>query len=161
MPDAARRGVRRLRAGSDERPVDDGDVNDDDEARRAAALDAAATWRPVVVLKGARTIIAAPMGRRHRAVEPSPATGGTGDVLAGPTMRLLAQGLDPFAAARLGVYLHGLSGDAAEPVRRLGTARVRTCPTASRRPQAPVDGGGAKDREKRLDFGAVVPPTCR
>jgi NAD(P)H-hydrate epimerase len=42
---------------------------------------------------------------------PALATGGTGDVLAGAIGSLLAQGLDAFAAARLGVYLHGVAGD--------------------------------------------------
>src|SRR3954454_8933442 len=53
----------RLRAGSgDGSSHDDGDVSDDDEARLPAAVDAASTWGSVVVLKGARTIIAAPDG---------------------------------------------------------------------------------------------------
>ena len=43
---------------------------------------------------------------------PALATGGTGDVLAGAIGALLAQALPPFDAARLGVYLHGLAGDA-------------------------------------------------
>ena len=104
----------RLRAGSGDRPADDGDVSGDDDARLAAALDAAATWRSVVVLKGARTIVAAPDGSAAIAPfeNPALATGGTGDVLSGAIGSLLAQGLDPFAAARLGVYLHGLAGDA-------------------------------------------------
>ena len=104
----------RLRAGSGDRAADDGDLADDDDARLAAALDAAATWRSVVVLKGARTVIAAPDGSAAIAPfeNPALATGGTGDVLSGAIGALLAQGLDPFAAARLGVYLHGLAGDA-------------------------------------------------
>ena len=67
----------RLRAGSGDRAADDGDLADDDDARLAAALDAAATWGSVVVLKGARTIIAAPDGsRRDRPVrEPGPGHG--------------------------------------------------------------------------------------
>lgn len=103
----------RLRAGSSDHPADDGDVNADDDARLAAALDAAATWRSVIVLKGARTIIAAPDGTAAIAPfeNPALATGGTGDVLAGAIGSLLAQGLEPFAAARLGVYLHGLAGE--------------------------------------------------
>jgi hydroxyethylthiazole kinase-like uncharacterized protein yjeF len=104
----------RLRAGGDGPPVDDGDLVADDEARLAAALAAAATWRSVVVLKGARTVVAAPDGAAAIAPfeNPALATGGTGDVLSGTIGSLLAQGLDPFAAARLGVYLHGLAGDA-------------------------------------------------
>jgi len=68
----------------------------------------------VVVLKGARTIIAAPDGSAAIAPfeNPALATGGTGDVLAGAIGALLAQGLEPFAAARAGVYLHGMAGDA-------------------------------------------------
>ncbi len=43
------------------------------------------------------------------------ATGGSGDVLSGLIGGLLAQGMDPFPAAKLGVYLHGLAGDQAVP----------------------------------------------
>ena len=43
---------------------------------------------------------------------PGLATGGTGDVLAGTIGALLAQGMAPYAAARLGVYLHGSAGEA-------------------------------------------------
>jgi NAD(P)H-hydrate epimerase len=39
------------------------------------------------------------------------ATGGSGDVLTGLITALGAQGMEPFAAAQLGVYLHGLAGD--------------------------------------------------
>src|SRR4051812_12448379 len=104
----------RLRAGSSDQPADDGDLEGDDGARLAASIDAATTWGSVVVLKGARTIIAAPDGSAAIAPfeNPALATGGTGDVLAGTIGALLAQGLDPFAAARLGVYLHGMSGEA-------------------------------------------------
>jgi len=112
----------RLRAGSGDPAPDDGDVSADDEARLAAARSAATTWGSVVVLKGARTIIAAPDGSVAIAPfeNPALATGGTGDVLAGAIGSLLAQGLAPFDAARLGVYLHGLAGDAVRE--RLGDA---------------------------------------
>ena len=80
-------------------------------------------WGQVVVLKGARTVIAAPdgdgRGRARSRTRPS-RRGGTGDVLAGAIGALLAQGLEPFAAARLGVYLHGLAGDGVRE--RLGDA---------------------------------------
>jgi len=105
---------KRLRTGSGIEPDADGDLADDDDARVAAAKDAAATWRQVVVLKGARTVIASPDGEVVVAPfeNPALATGGTGDVLAGAIGSLLAQGLAPYAAARLGVYLHGTAGDA-------------------------------------------------
>lgn len=113
---------RRLRAGMGLDPDDDGDLVEDDAARAAAAHDAAATWDQVVVLKGARTVIAAPDGTSAVAPfeNPALASGGTGDVLAGAIGALLAQGLDPFAAARLGVYLHGAAGEAVRS--RIGDA---------------------------------------
>ena len=103
----------RLRAGSGHVPADDGDLTDDDDARAAAASAAAVEWRQVVVLKGARTVIAAPDGSIAIAPfeNPAMASGGTGDVLAGTIGALLAQGLAPFDAARLGVYLHGVAGE--------------------------------------------------
>ena len=103
----------RLRAGSGREPADDGDLNADDAARSVAARDAASTWNQVVVLKGAKTVIAAPDGRMAVAPfeNPALASGGTGDVLAGVIGSLLAQGVGPYDAARLGVYLHGLAGD--------------------------------------------------
>ncbi len=104
----------RLRAGSGVDPGADGDLAGDDVARATAAGEAASTWGQVVVLKGAKTVIAAPDGRVSVAPfeNPALATGGTGDVLAGTIGSLLAQGVAPFDAARLGVYLHGLAGDA-------------------------------------------------
>ena len=112
----------RLRAGSGREPDADGDLVADDVARAVAARDAATTWRQVVVLKGARTVIAGPDGRLAVAPfeNPALATGGTGDVLSGAIGSLLAQGLAPYDAARLGVYLHGLAGDTVRE--RLGDA---------------------------------------
>ena len=67
----------------------------------------------VVVLKGAGTVTAAPDGRAvvNTTGGPILGTGGTGDVLAGLIGALLAQGVEPFAAACLGVFLHGAAGD--------------------------------------------------
>lgn len=112
----------RLRAGAGVDPGADGDLSDDDSARATAAREAAGTWRQVVVLKGARTVIAEPDGAVHVApfVNPALASGGTGDVLAGVVGALLAQGLRPGDAARLGVYLHGMAGEAVRD--RLGDA---------------------------------------
>lgn len=114
----------RLRAGASVAATDDGDLGADDAARAAAARDAAAAWGHVVVLKGARTVIADPDGTLSVAPfeNPALATGGTGDVLAGTIGALLAQGLEPAAAARLGVYLHGLAGESVRD--RMGDAGV-------------------------------------
>lgn len=104
----------RLRAASGVEPGADGDLIADDDARAAAASDAARTWGQVVVLKGARTVVAAPDGALAVAPfeNPALASGGTGDVLAGTIGALLAQGLAPYDAARLGVHLHGAAGEA-------------------------------------------------
>ena len=111
----------RLRAGAGIDKAADGDL-DEDEARRAAAKAAAEAWGQVVVLKGARTVIAEPDGTVTVAPfeNPALATGGTGDVLAGIIGALLAQGLPPGPAARLGVYLHGAAGESIRD--RLGDA---------------------------------------
>jgi NAD(P)H-hydrate epimerase len=73
----------------------------------------AEAWRAVVVLKGARTVVAAP--GRLPAVIPTGnaglATGGTGDVLAGLCGALLAAGLPAADAARAGAWVHGAAGD--------------------------------------------------
>ena len=70
-------------------------------------------WRAVVVLKGAPTVVASADG--HTTVNPTGnpgmATAGMGDVLTGGIAALIAQGLGPYDAARLGVYLHGMAGD--------------------------------------------------
>jgi NAD(P)H-hydrate epimerase len=81
--------------------------------RPAAARALAERSGAVAVLKGARTLIAAPEGSLwiNPTGGPGLATGGTGDVLAGVIGGLLAQGLAPLDAARLGVYLHGAAGD--------------------------------------------------
>jgi hydroxyethylthiazole kinase-like uncharacterized protein yjeF len=103
----------RLREGAAMEPADAGDLSADDAARRAAASAAAIAWQQVIVLKGAKTVIAEPDGTITVAPfeNPALATGGTGDVLAGIIGALLAQGVAPGAAARLGVYLHGTAGD--------------------------------------------------
>jgi hydroxyethylthiazole kinase-like uncharacterized protein yjeF len=88
-------------------------VGDEDDERAARAVEAAARFGQVVVLKGAGTVIAGPDGRLARApfVNPALSTAGTGDVLAGTIGALLAQGVGPFEAAALGVYLHGAAAD--------------------------------------------------
>ena len=67
----------------------------------------------ILVLKGAGTVIAHPDGRIaiNSTGNAGMATGGMGDVLTGLIGGFLAQGLDPWPAACLGVYLHGMAGD--------------------------------------------------
>ncbi|MBN1370307.1 MAG: NAD(P)H-hydrate dehydratase, partial [Dehalococcoidaceae bacterium] len=76
------------------------------------ATRAAREWGTVVVLKGAYTVIASPEGktRVNPFSSPALASAGTGDVLAGIISALMAQGLDTFEAASLGVFLHAGAG---------------------------------------------------
>lgn len=76
-----------------------------------------------VVLKGARTVMAAPDGWTwiNPTGNPGMASGGMGDVLAGVIGGLLAQGYAPHEACQLGVFLHGTAGDlAAQEVGEIG-----------------------------------------
>lgn len=84
--------------------------------RIGIAGQSAADWRQTVLLKGAHTVVASPNGTRCILpfANPALAAGGTGDVLTGIIGGLLAQGLTPYDAARLGGFLHGT---AAEQVR--------------------------------------------
>jgi hydroxyethylthiazole kinase-like uncharacterized protein yjeF len=80
--------------------------------RVGAARKAAKEWGAVVVLKGARTVVADPDGRSSEDPHevPALATGGTGDVLSGIIGGLLAQGSNPYEAAVTGVYIHAAAG---------------------------------------------------
>ena len=81
--------------------------------RVAVAREWADRWGATLVLKGAYTVIASP-GEPVRIApfaNPGLATGGTGDVLSGVIVSLLAQGLSPPDAAAIGVYLHGTAAE--------------------------------------------------
>ena len=81
--------------------------------RFGMAVRAAEETDSVVILKGAGTVVAA-KGKSlsvNMTGNPGMATGGMGDVLSGFVAGLAAQGIDPFDAARVGVYLHGRAGD--------------------------------------------------
>ena len=89
-----------------------------------------------MLLKGDNTVVADPDGRLavNPTGVPSLATGGTGDVLTGLTGSLLAQGLDPFDAARLGAWVHGRA--AALAVADLGPVSVAAGDVAEHLPGA-------------------------
>ena len=92
-----------------------------DEERVEFARECAAAWGHVVLLKGAYTVVAAPpdsVSGDGRATllpfaNPLLAVGGSGDVLGGVIVGLLAQGVKPYEAAVLGGYLHGAAGQLA------------------------------------------------
>jgi NAD(P)H-hydrate epimerase len=100
------------------------------------ATQKAAAWNQIVLLKGAHTIVAAPDGRVRVLpfATPALATAGTGDVLAGTIVSLLAQGLEPFDAAVVGAYLHGLAGSLAAV--DVGPAGVVASDVVANLPQA-------------------------
>lgn len=82
-------------------------------------------WGHVVVLKGAFTVIASPEGQQAiiPVASPALARAGTGDVLAGVIVGLLAQGVPPFQSAVLGAWIHAYAGLKAAEVLG-GTASV-------------------------------------
>ncbi len=87
--------------------------------RIGAARRYAAEHGVTLVLKGARTVVAAPDGAVfvNTTGHPGMSTGGTGDVLTGTISGLIAQGLSPLQAAAFGVYLHGRAGERAAELR--------------------------------------------
>ena len=81
--------------------------------RISLAKSFAAEHNAVVALKGVNTVIASPDGKAfvNTTGNAGLAKGGSGDVLTGIIAGLTAQGVEPFSAAVLGVYLHGLAAD--------------------------------------------------
>jgi ADP-dependent NAD(P)H-hydrate dehydratase / NAD(P)H-hydrate epimerase len=100
------------------------------------AAERARAWGVTVLLKGNNTVIAGPDGRLavNPTGVPALASGGTGDVLTGLTGALLAQGLEPFDAARLGAWVHGRAGALA--VADLGPVSVAAGDVAEHLPAA-------------------------
>lgn len=86
----------------------------DRKAQQESAMRLAKRWQCVFVLKGSITFVTD--GQTHwsnSTGNPGMAKGGSGDCLTGVISGLMAQGLSPFDAARLGVFVHGLAGDLA------------------------------------------------
>lgn len=83
--------------------------------RKKVAKDFSLRYNLVTVLKGYNTIVVSPAGEIwiNKNGNPGMATAGCGDVLSGIIAGLVGQGIKPFLAAKLAVYLHGLSGDLA------------------------------------------------
>ncbi len=73
-------------------------------------------YNVITVLKGANTIVTDTKGDVYvnTTGNPGMATAGSGDVLTGMIASFIGQGVKPELAAKLGVYLHGLSGDLAK-----------------------------------------------
>lgn len=90
-------------------------VGDVQEHRVEYAKRFACTYNCVLVLKGANTIVAAPNGEVYFNVTGNygMAKGGSGDVLSGIIVSLLANGYDTLSAALTAVYVHGKAGDMA------------------------------------------------
>jgi len=83
--------------------------------RRDLALQFAARYKLVLVLKGHGTIVTDGLRvYQNTTGNPGMATAGSGDVLAGAIAALVGQRLPPFDAAQLAVHVHGLAGDLAK-----------------------------------------------
>jgi NAD(P)H-hydrate epimerase len=106
--------------------------------RAATARELARRSRSVVLLKGARTLIADPAGSLwiNPTGGPGLSAGGSGDVLAGAIAALLASGAAPSEAAALVAYLHGRSGERAGPVGVLASEVARGLPEVWRELQS-------------------------
>ena len=114
--------------------VDSGDV---DAARLDSARRTADASGAIVVLKGDDTIVARPDGvvAVARGGSPALATAGTGDVLSGVLVALLARGLEPWHAACAGVHAHQVAGrlaarDQGGPDGVIATDVIRAMPRA-------------------------------
>jgi len=83
--------------------------------RHLKQIEMAKQYSVYIVLKGAHTSVTTPDGHCffNTTGNPGMATAGSGDVLTGIIVSLLAQGLSPLKAACVGVWLHGAAGDIA------------------------------------------------
>ena len=104
--------------------------------RESGARAYAARWGVYLVLKGHRTIVAAPDGRLavNTTGNSGMAKGGSGDILSGMVVSLLGQGMEPFDACCAAVYCHGRAGDMAAA--ELGERGMSPADLRSRLPYA-------------------------
>lgn len=88
-------------------------VKEINENRLQTASEFSNKYNCIMVLKGARTVIAEPGGKAYvnPTGNPNLGSGGTGDVLSGMIAGFLAKGFEPAEAACIAVYLHGLAAD--------------------------------------------------
>lgn len=112
-----------------------------EQDRKGAALAFAKRHNCIVVLKGPQTVVASPAGKTYvnKTGNAGMATAGSGDVLTGMLTALLGQGIEPFTAAKTGVYLHGLAGDLAARAR--GKAAMIATDIIDHIPQAITSAG--------------------
>jgi NAD(P)H-hydrate epimerase len=124
------------------------DIADVQADRLALARRYADKWGVIVLLKGAPSIVAAPDGRAriNPFTNPALATGGTGDVLGGTIAGFLAQGVEPFDAACLGLYVNSWAGELLR--QDLGSAGILASDLARALPRAMRDlrGEGTPSR---------------
>ncbi|MCC8170005.1 MAG: NAD(P)H-hydrate dehydratase, partial [Oscillospiraceae bacterium] len=95
-----------------------------EENRLIVSKEFAEEYGSVVILKGHHTIVTAPDGTQYINTTGNSglATGGSGDVLAGLTVSLIARGAEDVKAAAMAVYIHGRAGDIA--AKKLGEDSV-------------------------------------
>jgi NAD(P)H-hydrate epimerase len=126
------------------------------QADRVGAARACARRFTVVVLKGARTVVAQPDGPTwvNPTGSPAMAAAGMGDVLSGVIAAHLARGMAPLAAALLGAYLHGSAGEHAATDR--GPWGVLAAEVADRIPAA-VNRIISDDAPADADLTLLIP----
>ncbi|WP_010417661.1 NAD(P)H-hydrate dehydratase [Anaerophaga thermohalophila] len=102
-------------------------LSENDYQRLEKGIEFAKEFNIVLVLKGAYTAVISPRGevRFNPTGNPGMATAGSGDALTGIILALLANGIEPFNAARVGVYVHGLAGDLAAQEGQRGTIATK------------------------------------
>jgi NAD(P)H-hydrate epimerase len=112
------------------------DIKDVQNRRKETAAEFAKEFNKVVALKGHNTVVTAPTGEVYinDTGNAGMASAGVGDVLAGMIGSFIGQKVDPYPAAVLGVYFHGLAGDMA--AREKGLLSLLASDILSKLPEA-------------------------